>query len=104
MTKYQLICVFIMALFTYLPRFIPLTFYRHQIKSEFIRSALYYLPYAVLGALTFPGVFTATPVFLESLAGCLTAVYFSYQEKGLVFVAIVSIIVTYLTHWLLILF
>lgn len=103
MSGYQLMAVFLMALFTYLPRFIPLTFYRHQIKSRFVKSALYYLPYAVLGALTFPGVIHATPQLMESLAGCAAAVFFSYREKGLVFVAVVSIAVSYLVHVILIL-
>ena len=61
MTRYQILAVLVMALFTYLPRFLPLTFFRKKITSKFINSALYYLPYTVLGALTFPGVFNSTP-------------------------------------------
>lgn len=101
MTLYQLGAVFMMALFTYLPRFIPLTFYRHKIESQFIKSLLYYLPYAVLGALTFPGIFTSTPELIESLVGGAVAIFFSYKEKGLVFVAIVSILAAYATYLVL---
>ena len=83
MTRYQILAVLVMALFTYLPRFLPLTFFRKKITSKFINSALYYLPYAVLGALTFPGVFNSTPNLVESCAGILVAVFFSYKGKGL---------------------
>ena len=81
MTRYQILAVLVMALFTYLPRFLPLTFFRKKITSKFINSALYYLPYAVLGALTFPGVFNSTPNLVESCAGILVAVFFSYKGK-----------------------
>lgn len=52
-----LICVALMALVTYIPRVLPVTIFRKQIQSPFIRSFLDYTPYAVLGALTFPDVF-----------------------------------------------
>ena len=41
---------------TYLIRMLPLTIFRKEIKSRFIRSFLTYIPYAVLGAMTFPDV------------------------------------------------
>lgn len=101
MTKYQIIAVLVMALFTYIPRFLPLTFFRKKIKSKFINSALYYLPYAVLGALTFPGVFQSTPRLIESCAGIVVAIYFSYKGKGLVFVAISAILASYIVQFML---
>ena len=55
-----LICVLLMAAVTYIPRVLPVTIFRKQIKSRFIRSFLDYTPYAVLGALTFPDVFSST--------------------------------------------
>lgn len=58
--KYVLTCVLLMALVTYIPRVLPVTIFRKQIRSKFIRSFLDYTPYAVLGALTFPDVFTST--------------------------------------------
>lgn len=90
--KYLLTCVFIMAVFTYLPRMLPLTFFRKEITSPFIRSFLYYVPYAVLSALTFPSIFYATGNIYSAIGGCIVAIYFSYQKKGLVFVAIVAML------------
>ena len=58
--KRAVICIFLMALVTYVPRVLPLTVFRKQIRSRYIRSFLDYTPYAVLGAMTFPDVFTST--------------------------------------------
>ena len=101
MSRYQLTVVAIMAIFTYLPRFIPLTFYRKKITSPYLLSVLYYLPYAVLGALTFPGILNATPHMWESLFGGLACLFCAYREKGLVFFAIMGIVVSYITYLVL---
>ena len=45
---------------TYLIRMLPMTVFRREIKSRFIRSFLAYIPYAVLGAMTFPDVIYST--------------------------------------------
>lgn len=100
MNTYLIICVAIMAIFTYLPRMLPLTFFRKEIKSTFIRSLLYYVPYAVLSALTFPSIFYATHNIYSSVAGCLVAIYFAYQGKGLVFVAVVAMMTSYLVSFI----
>ena len=41
----------VMAGVTYLIRMLPLAAIRSKVKSPFVRSFLYYVPYAVLGAL-----------------------------------------------------
>lgn len=96
MTQYILICVLIMAVFTYLPRMLPLTLFRKEIKSPFIKSLLYYVPYAVLSALTFPSIFYSTGNIYTALGGCIVAIYFSYKNKGLVFVAVAAILASYI--------
>lgn len=53
-------CVLVMALVTYLIRMIPLTFFRKPIKNRFVRSFLYYVPFAVLTAMTIPDVLYST--------------------------------------------
>ena len=87
------VCVILMALVTYIPRVLPVTIFRKQIKSRFIRSFLDYTPYAVLGALTFPDVFFSTGHFY-SAAG--VAVILGYRGKSLVVVAVAAIIAVYL--------
>ncbi len=90
------ICVALMALVTYVPRVLPVTIFRKQIRSRFIRSFLDYTPYAVLGALTFPDVFTSTGHLYSAIGGTLVAVALGYKRKSLVVVAMAAIITVYL--------
>ena len=95
--KRAVICIFLMALVTY----VPLTVFRKQIRSRYIRSFLDYTPYAVLGAMTFPDVFTSTGNLVSALAGTATAFVLSYYRKGLVTVACSAIAVVYIVELLL---
>ena len=49
-----------MALTTYLIRVLPLTLIRKPIRSTFLRSFLYYVPYVTLAVMTFPAMVTVT--------------------------------------------
>ena len=82
-TKRILICIFIMALVTYVPRVLPLTVFRKQIKSRYIRSFLDYTPYAVL---------------VSALVGTAVALVLSYFRRGLVTVACAAIAAVYVTE------
>jgi len=93
---YYLTCILVMAIFTYLPRMLPLTCFRKEITSPFIQSLLYYVPYAVLSALTFPSIFYSTGDIFSSIVGCFIAIYFAYKGKGLVFVACAAMICVYI--------
>lgn len=77
----------IMALGTYLIRMLPLVFFRKKIKSRFIRSFLYYVPYSVLTVMTVPAVFYSTGNIISSLVGVAVAVILAYFKKSLVIVA-----------------
>lgn len=91
-----LICVALMALVTYIPRVLPVTIFRKQIKSKFIKSFLDYTPYAVLGALTFPDVFFSTGSLYSAVGGTAVAVFLGYKGKSLVVVAVAAILAVYL--------
>lgn len=93
--KRALICVALMALVTYIPRVLPVTVFRKQVKSRFIRSFLDYTPYAVLGALTFPDVFTSTGHLYSAIGGTAAAVFLGYKGKSLVVVAMAAILAVY---------
>ena len=82
--------ILVMALVTYLIRAIPFVLFRRQIKSRFIKSLLYYLPYAVLTAMTIPDIFTATVNTLTAAIGCLAAVIFALFGKSLLTVAVAA--------------
>ncbi|NLK46517.1 MAG: AzlD domain-containing protein [Treponema sp.] len=78
----------VMASVTYAVRAVPLILCKKKIENLFIKSFLYYVPYAVLGAMTFPAIFFATSNFITALAGCITALIFAWFEKSLLTVAV----------------
>ena len=78
----------VMAGVTYLIRMLPLTVFRKEIKSRFVRSFLHYVPYAVLGAMTFPDVLYATGSLWTALCGLIVAVVMAWRGKSLLSVAI----------------
>ena len=84
----MLLYVAIMALITYLIRVLPITVFRKKITSIWLQSFLYYVPYAVLAALTFPAIFTATGNVVTSVAGTVVALILAYFDTGLVIVAV----------------
>ena len=79
--------VAVMAVVTYLIRMLPMTVYRRPIRSRFARSFLAYIPYAVLGAMTFPGVLYSTGDLRTAAAGVVTAVVLAWRGKSLLTVA-----------------
>ena len=98
---YILLSIGVMALVTYLIRVLPLTLFKKKIQSRFIRSFLYYVPYAVLGGMTFPHIFYSTQNTLYATIGTGVALLLGYFERGLTTVAIVSVLAVYLCHFLL---
>ena len=81
------IYLLVMAAVTYLVRMLPLVLVRRKIKSRFIRSFLYYVPYTVLTAMTIPAIFFSTGSVITAAVGTLTAVTLAYMRKSLVTVA-----------------
>lgn len=79
-----------MALTTYLIRLIPMTVLRKPIRSRFIRSLLYYVPYACLTAMTFPAILSSTQSILSGAAALAAAVVLAYWGKSLIVVALAS--------------
>ncbi len=78
----------VMALVTYLIRMIPFTLFRKEIKSTFFRSFLAYVPYAVLGAMTFPSIFFATSSLPSAIAGTAVALVLAFFKRSLLTVAV----------------
>lgn len=80
----------VMAGVTYLIRMLPLTIFRKPIRSRFLRSFLHYVPYAVLGAMTFPDVLYATGNMGTAACGVAVAVALAWRGRSLLTVAIAA--------------
>ena len=78
----------VMAGVTYLIRMLPLVFCRKEIKNKYIKSFLYYIPYTVLTAMTFPAIFYSTGSSLSAIIGTVVAILLAYFGRGLLTVAI----------------
>ncbi len=100
---YLVLSVAVMALVTYLIRMLPLAVFRKKIKSQLALDFLYYVPYAVLSAMTIPAVFTACAeggaltgaAVISSITGFAVALLLAYLERGLLTVAVSACVAAY---------
>lgn len=95
---YMLLLVLVMATVTYLIRMIPFVFFKKKITSQFLNSLLYYIPYAVLSAMTFPAIFYVTNNFYTALIGTIAAIGASVSKRSLVTVAVLAVLAVFITE------
>ena len=96
--------ILIMAAVTYLIRMAPFVLFRKKIRSRFLRSMLYYLPYAVLSAMVIPAVFSSTGSLLTAVVGLAVAILLAVLNRSLLVVALGASAAAYLTGLILQLF
>lgn len=82
-----LIYIVVMALVTYLVRMLPIVAFRKKISSVFIKSVLYYIPYAVLTAMTIPFMLYANDSILSCAVAFAAAAVMAYFKDNLLIVA-----------------
>ena len=81
--------VYIIAAFAviYAVRVLPLTLIRKPIKSRFIRSFLYYVPYVTLAVMTFPSIVRATQQPFAGAAALIAGIAAAWKGCKLLTVA-----------------
>lgn len=92
------IYLLILAGSTYLIRAIPFALLRKKIENRFIKSFLYYIPYAVLTAMTIPAIFYATDYKIGAAAGLAVAVFLALKGKSLTVVAVAACAMVFLVE------
>ena len=90
------IYIAVMAGVTYLVRMIPFTLFTKKIKSRYIRSFLYYIPYTVLSAMTFPAIFFSTGDTYTAVTGTIVALGLSIFRMPLIVVALAAAAASYI--------
>lgn len=90
-----------MALVTYMIRVTPLALVKGKLQSRFVRSFLFYMPYAVLGAMTFPSILYSSGNIVASAVGGVVAVLLAYRGLSMMPVALGGILAVYLCQILL---
>ena len=93
-----------MAVTTYLIRMLPLTVFRKPIKSRFVKSFLYYVPYACLTAMTFPAILYDTTCIISGIAALLIAIVLAFRGKSLLTVSLASCAAVFICEQILKLF
>ena len=83
-----IIYILVMAGVTYLIRMLPLSLVRGKIESTFVKSFIFYVPYAVLSAMTIPAIFYSTSSLASALAGLAVAIILAFIGKSLLTVAL----------------
>ncbi|MBR4610792.1 MAG: AzlD domain-containing protein [Erysipelotrichaceae bacterium] len=77
------IYILVMAITVFAIRVLPLTLIRKPIRSPFIRSFLYYVPYVTLSVMTFPAIIDATSHPVTGALSLLIGIIAAYKEMGL---------------------
>lgn len=90
MTHNGYVYIFIMAAVTFAIRVLPLTLIQKQIKNTFLKSFLYYVPYATLAAMTFPAIIYATQSPISGAAALIAGAVAAWRGSGLFKVAVIS--------------
>ena len=95
--------VYILVAFAviYLIRVLPLTLIRRPIRSRFLRSCLYYVPYVTLAVMTFPAIVEATNVPLAGVAALAVGIAVSWFNGSLLTVAAACCAVVFVLEMML---
>ena len=98
------IYILIMGGVSFLIRCIPLTLIQKQIKSRFIRSFLYYVPYVTLAVMTFPAIITATQSPISGACALVVGAVAAWFGAGLFKVALSCCGTVFLVELIMMLF
>lgn len=79
----------VMAGVTYLIRAVPFTLCRKKVENRFVKSFLAYVPYAVLGAMTFPAIIYSADKIAAGVAGTVVVIM-AYRRRSLLTVALAA--------------
>lgn len=90
--------ILMMAAVTFVIRALPLTLIRKPIKSRFLRSFLFYVPYVTLAVMTFPDILHATDSVWSGLLALVAGVALAWSGQGLFVVAVASCVVVFISE------
>lgn len=92
----------VMFITSYLVRVLPLTIFRKPIKSHFVQSFLYYVPYVTLSIMTFPAIVEATQSPVAGALALIAGIAAAWLGAGLLPVAVICCAVVLAAEFLLI--
>ena len=79
-------------------KILPLTLIRGEIKNQFIRSFLHYVPYVTLAVMTFPAIVYATQSEISGALALIVGIVAAWFGASLFKVAVICCVVVFVTE------
>lgn len=95
------IYILVMGLVTNAIRIVPILLVKSEIKNNFIKSFLYYVPYITLAVMTFPAIIEATLSPVVGLVAMIVGIVIAWKGANLITVAGVCCVIVYILELIL---
>ncbi|MDY6269350.1 MAG: AzlD domain-containing protein [Selenomonadaceae bacterium] len=92
------IYLFVMSAVTIAIRLVPLTLIRGQVRNQFIRSFLYYVPYVTLAVMTFPAILSTTQTPVSGALAFVIGIALAWYGASLFKVAAACCIIVFIAE------
>ncbi len=96
-----LVYIAVMSAVTLSVKILPLTLIRRPIKSRFVRSFLYYVPYVTLAVMTFPAIVQATDLPLAGAIALIVGIVAAWFGASLFQVAATCCVLVLIIEFLM---
>ncbi len=91
--------ILVMAGVSYAIRALPMTLFRKPIKSRFVQSFLYYVPYVTLAVMTFPAILHATQIQVSGAAALVVGLVAAWLGADLFKTAVACCAVVFILEF-----
>ena len=99
MSKNINLYILVMFAVTYLIRALPVTLIRRKIRSPFLRSFLYYVPYVTLAVMTFPAIIESTQTPVSGILALAAGIIAAWFGRSLLQVASLCCVVVLISEF-----
>ena len=101
MNKNIYLYILVMFAMTYLVRVLPITLIRRKIRSPFLQSFLYYVPYVTLAVMTFPAIIESTQTPYSGVLALAAGILAAWFGASLFKVASLCCVVVLISEYIL---
>ena len=77
-------------------KILPFAFFKGKIKSRFLNSFLYYIPFAIITSMIIPEVIHSTSSMWSALVGVIISIIFALLGQNILVVSFLSIIAIFI--------
>lgn len=94
-----ILLIFGMGLVTYIPRMAPLVILQNLKLPKYLKRFFEFIPFAILGALIFPGILYSTNSIESAIFGGVIAIILAYLRVHIFIVVFGGILAVYLWNY-----